>query len=120
MYRQITAEDLAARLGTDRSPSLQDRVLALGDEATVLPSHYGEAVEVRPGEPVGATIGELRRRLAPLGYDEATFVRWASEAATDRPPNYVEIILANMGRPRLGDEEIRRLELGPNRCSVAG
>ena len=108
----------AAEFAHNLYRSLHERVLSLGDEAMVLPSHYGEAIEVRPGEPVGATIGGLRRRLAPLGYDEATFVRWASEAASDRPPNYVEIILANMGRPRLGDEEIRRLELGPNRCSV--
>ena len=44
---------------------------------------------------------------------------WHADAASDRPPNYVEIILANMGRPRVGYEELRRLELGPNRCSVA-
>jgi glyoxylase-like metal-dependent hydrolase (beta-lactamase superfamily II) len=98
--------------------SLHERVLVLGDDAVVLPSHYGDGVTVRPGEVVGATIGELRTRLAPLGYDEPTFVRWASEAATDRPPNYVEIIKANMGRPGLGDDELRQLELGPNRCSV--
>lgn len=99
--------------------SLRDRVLSLGDDAVALPAHYGQDVVVRPGEPVGATIGELRQRVEPLGYDEATFVRWASAAATERPPNYVEIILANMGRPRMSDEEVRRLELGPNRCSVA-
>ncbi len=98
--------------------SLQDRVLALGDEATVLPAHYGEGVEVRPHDIVGATIGELRQRLEPLGYDEDRFVRWAAEAASERPPNYVEIIRSNMGTPRIDDAELRRLELGPNRCSV--
>lgn len=94
-------------------------MLPVGAGAMVLPAHHGEEVEVRPGEPVGATIGELVDRLDPLRYDELTFVRWASAAASDRPPNYVEIISANRGRPGLGVEELRRLELGPNRCSVA-
>lgn len=98
--------------------SLTDRVLAADPDTMVMPSHYGDAIEVRPDEPVGATIAELVQRLEPLGYDEPTFVRWAVEAASDRPPNYVEIIHANMGRPRLDDDELRRLELGPNRCSV--
>jgi glyoxylase-like metal-dependent hydrolase (beta-lactamase superfamily II) len=98
--------------------SLSERVLTAGDATMVLPSHYGDTVEVRPGEPVAATIGELRERLTPLGYDEPAFVRWASAAAADRPPNYVEIIKANMGRAEVGYQELRRLELGPNRCSV--
>lgn len=98
--------------------SLNDRVLAAAPETVVLPSHHGDTVEVHPDEPVGATIGELVERLEPLGYDEPAFVRWAAAAASDRPPNYVEIIHANMGRPRLSGAELRRLELGPNRCSV--
>lgn len=99
--------------------SLVERVLPVGADTMVLPSHHGETVEVRPGHVVGATIGELVERLEPLSYDEAAFVRWATAAATDRPPNYVELIHANMGRPRVGYEELRRLESGPNRCSVA-
>jgi len=99
--------------------SLIERVLPTGDDTVVLPSHYGDTVEVRPDEPVGATIGDLVERLEPLGYDEPAFVRWAAAATADRPPNYVEIIHANMGRPRVGYEELRRLELGPNRCSVS-
>jgi glyoxylase-like metal-dependent hydrolase (beta-lactamase superfamily II) len=99
--------------------SLTERVLPAGAGTMVLPSHYGDTVEVRPDEPVGATIGDLVERLEPLRYDEPAFVRWAAAASADRPPNYVEIIHANMGRPRMGHEELRRLELGPNRCSVA-
>jgi len=99
--------------------SLTERVLTAGEEVLVLPSHYGDGVEVRPDEPVGATIGDLVERLEPLRFDEPTFVTWASAATAERPPNYVEIIHANMGRPRLGFEDLRRLELGPNRCSVS-
>ena len=99
--------------------SLTERVVPAGKDTIVLPSHYGDSVEVRPDQLVGATIGDLVERLEPLRYDEETFVRWASAAAADRPPNYVEIIHANMGRPRMADDELRRLELGPNRCSVS-
>lgn len=99
--------------------SLVERVLPLRDDVLVLPSHYGDAVKARPDEPVGARIGELVARLEPLRFDEGTFVAWASAAAAERPPNYVEIIHANMGRPRLEFEDLRRLELGPNRCSVS-
>ena len=79
--------------------SLQERVLTLPDDAFVLPGHYGEGVSVHPHQPVGAPLGELRRTLEPLQLDEDDFVAWATERATPRPPNYVEIIKANMGRP---------------------
>jgi len=98
--------------------SLTDRVLVADREVLVLPSHHGDDVTVEPDTLVAATVGDLVDRLEPLGYDEPAFVQWAASAATDRPPNYVEIVHANMGRPRVGYEELRRLELGPNRCSL--
>ena len=99
--------------------SLQERVLTLPDAAFVLPGHYGEGVSVRPHEVVGAPLGELRRTLEPLRLDEADFVAWATERATPRPPNYVEIIKANMGRPETPIAVLHQLELGPNRCSAS-
>src|SRR3546814_11343667 len=108
------SEDFARKLHR----SLTERVLSAGDDTIVLPSHYGDDVAVRPGKAVGATIGELVEHLAPLRYDEEAFVRWASAAASDRPPNYVEILTANMGRPRVGFEELRRTAPGPQRCRV--
>jgi glyoxylase-like metal-dependent hydrolase (beta-lactamase superfamily II) len=98
--------------------SLHERVLTLPDDAFVMPGHYGDAVRVRPGVPVGATLGELRERLDALTLDEPAFVAWATERATPRPPNYVEIIRANMGRSELAPAALARLEAGPNRCSV--
>jgi glyoxylase-like metal-dependent hydrolase (beta-lactamase superfamily II) len=98
--------------------SLHERVLTLPDDAFVMPGHYGDAVRVHADVPVGATLGELREALAPLGYDEDTFVAWATERATPRPPNYVEIINANMGRSGLPTADLKLLEVGPNRCSV--
>jgi len=99
--------------------SLHDKVLALPDDAYVLPGHYGDDVVVRPDRPVGAFLGELRRTLAPLSYDEDAFVSWATARAVPRPPNYVEIVRANMGRNGAPLAELRALETGPNRCSVS-
>jgi glyoxylase-like metal-dependent hydrolase (beta-lactamase superfamily II) len=108
------AEDFAHNLYR----SLHDRVLTLPDDAFVMPGHYGDAVTVRPGTPVGATLGQLRKMLLPLGFEEDAFVAWATEHATPRPPNYVEIITANMGRSDLPRAVLAQLEAGPNRCSV--
>ncbi len=83
-----------------------------------MPGHYGDAVRVRADAPVGATLGELRQSLAPLGFDEDAFVAWATERSTPRPPNYVEIVNANMGRSELAPAALRSLEVGPNRCSL--
>jgi glyoxylase-like metal-dependent hydrolase (beta-lactamase superfamily II) len=98
--------------------SLEEKVLTLDDDTLVLPGHYGDAVPVHPDQPVGATLGELRRTLAPLRMDEPAFVDWATSRTTERPPNYVEIVKANMGRPEMPVELLRRLEVGPNRCSA--
>ncbi len=98
--------------------SLHERVLHLPDDALVMPGHYGDAVRVHPDEPVGATLGALRAAIAPLGYSEERFVAWATARATPRPPNYVEIIHANMGRSDLPADALVALETGPNRCSV--
>jgi len=113
--------DLAERaeeFAHDLYQSLQERVLVLPDDAVVLPGHYGDRVPVPPDKPVAATLGELRETLTPLSFDEDAFVEWATERATPRPPNYVEIITINMGRSELPRNELARLEAGPNRCSV--
>jgi glyoxylase-like metal-dependent hydrolase (beta-lactamase superfamily II) len=107
------AEEFAANLYR----SLHDEVLSLADEVTVLPAHYGDDVVVVPGKPVSATLAELRATLGPLSLGPAEFVAWAIARVTERPPNYVEIIKANMSGSSVGPG-LRQLELGPNRCSV--
>ena len=83
------------------------------------PAHYGDEVVVRPDQPVGATLDELRQALAPLSYDEDAFVSWATAHSVARPPNYVEIVEANMGRTSRPLASLRQLEIGPNRCAVS-
>ena len=84
----------------------------------MLPGHYGDAIRVPNDAPVGATLGTLRATLEPLSFDENAFVAWATARTTPRPPNYVEIIKANMGHPNLTATELQQLEVGPNRCSA--
>lgn len=111
--------DRAEEFARNLYHSLQERVLVLPDHSVVLPGHYSDAVTVHPGQPLGATLGELLATLEPLQLDEPHFVAWATERATPRPPNYHEIIKANMGRPQLAPDQLHRLELGPNRCSAS-
>lgn len=109
-----TAEQFARNL----HGSLARSVLPRSDDTVVLPSHYGDGVQVRPGEPVAARLGELRERLDTLSLGEDEFVDWAVSRATPRPPHYREIIRANIGEPELPPSELRRLEAGPNRCAA--
>jgi glyoxylase-like metal-dependent hydrolase (beta-lactamase superfamily II) len=98
--------------------SLRERILTLPDDTLVLPGHYGETVRVKPDTPVSASLGDLRTTLPPLSVDEESFVEWATSRTATRPPNYVEIIKANMGRSDLPVPVLQKLEVGPNRCSA--
>ena len=111
--------DRAEEFARDLYHSLHDQVLALPDHVLVLPAHYGDGVVVRPDQPVGAMLGELRQALEPLTYGEEAFVSWASAHSIVRPPNYVEIVEANMGRTSRPLGALRDLEIGPNRCAVS-
>lgn len=112
--------DRAEEFADDLYASLHDKVLGLPDDLLVLPGHYGGAVPVRPDAPVGATLGELRASLEALTFDRDAFVAWASARSVARPPNYEEIVRANMGTVVAPLETLRILEVGPNRCAVSG
>jgi glyoxylase-like metal-dependent hydrolase (beta-lactamase superfamily II)/rhodanese-related sulfurtransferase len=99
--------------------SLHDVVLPLSDELLVFPAHFGSAVTVRHDELVTKRLGDLRRTLPALAYDETTFVAWAVARVTDRPGNYQEIVRFNAGRSEMSLGELQALELGPNRCAIA-
>ena len=99
--------------------SLHEVVLPLSDDLLIFPAHYGDSVEVRFGELVTRRLGELRRTLPALAYNEARFVEWAVSRVIDRPPNYKEIVRFNAGLSSLSLGELEQLELGPNRCAIA-
>ena len=99
--------------------TLHDKLLQLPDSALVFPSHYGEAVEVHAGKVVAQCLGTLRQWLPMLSVNEDEFVSWAAGSVPERPPNYVEIVRANQGHSTLNPEELRSLEIGPNRCAIS-
>ena len=110
--------DRAEEFARNLHRSLHEKVLVLADDTVVLPAHYGDQMRVRPDTPVSATLQELRDGVHALSLPEQEFVSWAAARATPRPPNYVEIVRANMGRSTLADHQLAGLETGPNRCAA--
>jgi len=110
--------DRAEEFARNLHRSLRQKVMGLADDTVVLPAHYSDQVRVWPDTPVSATLGELRGTVPALSLPEEEFVSWAAARATPRPPNYVEIVRANMGRSTLADYQLAALESGPNRCAA--
>jgi len=110
--------DRAEEFARNLHRSLHQKVLTLADDTVVLPAHYSDQVRVRPDTLVSATLGELRGTVLALSLAEEEFVSWAAARATPRPPNYVEIVRANLGRSTLADYQLAALESGPNRCAA--
>ncbi len=88
------------------------------DDVLVLPAHFGDGVAVVATVPVAASLGSVREAVPQLDWDGDRFVAWASTRAAPRPPSFVEIIRLNTGESKAGPDEVRALELGPNRCSA--
>jgi hypothetical protein len=66
-------------------------------------------------------IGERGSRIRPgiRATPPSGRVSRATAHAAPRPPNYREIIQANMGRSDMALPILRQLEVGLNRCSVS-
>ena len=105
--------------------SLHHTILAEPDSITVLPGHFavdndGTSSET-PGEPVTATVGDLRTGLQLLELDAESFVETLTDRLPEKPPNYETVIEINTGRETgVDDQQATELELGPNRCAAAG
>jgi glyoxylase-like metal-dependent hydrolase (beta-lactamase superfamily II) len=110
--------ECANEFANDLHRSLTERILPLPDDTVILPAHHGEDASVLPGVPVAATLGALRASLPPLRMARPEFVAWAEQQVAARPPNYREIVLANINGSTTSDDRLRSLELGPNRCAV--
>ena len=90
----------------------------LPDSLLVLPGHGDPEASLRFGEPLGALLGELRRRIWLFRADRETFVRYVVERVPQRPPNHRFILQRNREGVVCNPEETDRLEEGPNRCAV--
>lgn len=110
----------AAAWAEDLYVSLR-RLRAFPDELLVLPAHYSGVGEVRPDGLVVTTLGELRR--ANAAFEAPTREAFRAYVLAHLPgeaPAYGEIRRINLGRSAPGDERIMELEVGQNRCALAG
>ncbi|MCL7417791.1 MAG: rhodanese-like domain-containing protein [Halalkalicoccus sp.] len=103
--------------------SIHRTLLAEPDSITLLPGHVtvtseGEFEGGVPGEPVRATVGDLRTGLEVLDLDEEAFVERSLETLPEKPPNYERVIEVNRGEEDVDEDEATELELGPNNCSA--
>lgn len=117
-------EDDAERGARMEYETLHDRLLELPDDLAVLPGHVavtddGRFEHASPGEPVAATVAEVRERLDLVGLDEDEFVARLVESVPEKPDNYEAVIASNRGEASVeSDREATKLETGANNCSA--
>jgi glyoxylase-like metal-dependent hydrolase (beta-lactamase superfamily II) len=107
------APDAARRL----YDTLQE-IADLPDETLILPAHTSPSARPDEDGVFGATVGDLRERLAPLSMEREAFVEYVLADMPPRPNNYEAIIAANLGRHEVNRKEAFELELGPNNCAA--
>lgn len=95
--------------------SLQ-RLLTFRVETLILPGHISEPIPFT-GEPLVATLGEVRARVGLLALDEASFVETILSRIPPTPPNHQIIVHANEAGV-FPEEDVTDLEAGANRCAV--
>ncbi|MFD0959900.1 MBL fold metallo-hydrolase [Paenibacillus chungangensis] len=109
------AEDWAG----DLRDTLYRRYKALSSDLIVLPAHFGSIAELGEGGVVAARLGDLFQHNPGLNMeDEATFRRAVTEELPQHPNAYQDIRRTNMGRITPTDDEMRDMEIGPNRCAI--
>ena len=99
--------------------SLTETVLTQPGETIIAPAHFSESATTSEDGTYTATLGELRDTMDALSMDEASFVEFILSDMPPRPPNYEEIIAANLGQESPDDEDAFELELGPNNCAAS-
>ena len=97
--------------------SLHGTLLARFDDVRVHPGHHAGPIGV-DGEPIGASLGQLRQGLEPLALAEEPFVGWILGRLGTKPPSFDTIMAVNEGRASLEGVDPLDLEAGPNRCAA--
>ena len=98
------------------------RLLALGDDVTVLPGHVSTLAEADDDGRFAARLGDLRQSnegLREAQKSEAEFVAWIMSHAAEIPPRYIDIKRVNLGLEHVDDEGAAELEIGKNVCAMA-
>lgn len=101
--------------------TLHERIVGLQDSTVVLPAHYAGVGEIGADGLVSVQLGELRRDLPELRIAEAaSFIEAMKRAMRTPPPQYAEIIEANLGKTEINLERAIEWELGKNQCAASG
>lgn len=108
------AEEFAAQLYN----SLHNKLLKLPLDMIVFPTHHGVSVTSVNGV-FSTTIAKTKEHDI-LNLSKEDFIKQVVGVTVPRPMNYQKIIQINKGSIPLIQSDIPDLELGPNRCSVAG
>ena len=98
--------------------SLHNKLLKLKPDTIVFPTHHGQSVT--PTNGIYSTTIEKAKQHDILKLSQEEFVKQVVGVTISRPMNYQKIIQINKGSIPLVATEIPDLELGPNRCSIAG
>ena len=98
--------------------SLHNKLLKLPLHTVVFPAHHGQTV--KPENGIFSTTIEKASKHEILQLSKEEFVRKVIGMTPPRPMNYQKIIQINKGSVPLIQTDVPDLELGPNRCSIAG
>lgn len=98
--------------------SLHNKLLKMPPSTLILPAHHGQSV--KPENGIFSTTIEKAKQHAILKLSKEEFVKKIEKATLPRPMNYRKIIEINKGSIPLTEKDIPDLEIGPNRCSIAG
>jgi glyoxylase-like metal-dependent hydrolase (beta-lactamase superfamily II)/rhodanese-related sulfurtransferase len=100
--------------------TLHERIDLLDESTLVLPAHYADTSEIGPAGVVSATLGDLRRDVPELRISElAAFTEAMKRAVRTPPPEYAEIINANLGKTEADPDRAVEWELGKNQCAAS-
>jgi len=110
--------DKAEEFAGELYDSLHNKLLKLSLHTIVFPAHHGQTVKSENG--VFSTTIERASKHEILQLSKEEFVKKVVGMTPPRPMNYQKIIQINKGSLPFATNEIPDLELGPNRCSIAG
>lgn len=110
--------DKAEEFARNLYDSLHNKLLKLPSETMVFPTHHG--MTVVPENNAYFTTIEKAKQHNILKLSKEEFVKHVVSITVPRPMNYQKIIQINKGAIPLIPTDIPDLEIGPNRCSIAG
>lgn len=103
----------------DLRTSLYDRYGALSEDLIVLPGHFMNISEFNDSGSVAAKLGCLFKENHGLNVeDQEEFRKLVTENLPKQPNAYQDIRQVNMGNIKPNLEDMRDMEVGPNRCAV--